>query len=232
MVRCLSGEWDFKFYEKPAELEKDFDSDKVVFDKLTVPSVWQFSGYLKPTYINSDYPFCFDPPRIPEEEELGIYKPAYNRPGHIDARGHYNSIGVYRKKFAIDDLNKTYTVAFLGVTPCLDLFLNGKYVGYSEGAHNTAEFLLDEYLKEGENELIAVVHRWSTGTYLEAQDMFRNTGIFRDVLLYQTAREHISDYCIQTIYHDEKYDLKVEVILSGATESGSVGGGRQSNDRV
>ena len=213
LVTCLSGEWDFRFYKDPSTLEDEFDSDKLMFDKITVPSVWQYTGYLDPMYVNSAYPFPFDPPHIPEGE-LGRYKNSYNRAGKIDARGQYNSVGVYRKKFFINDKNKTYTIAFLGATACLDLFINGAFVGYSEGAHNTAEFLLDEFLTEGENELIAVVRRFSTGSYLEAQDMFRNNGIFRDVLLYGTEKEHVGDYEIKTIYRGEnKYDMTVTVTI-------------------
>ena len=215
LVTCLSGEWDFRFYKDPKTLEEEFDTDKLPFDKISVPSVWQYTGYLDPMYVNIAYPFSFDPPRIPEDEEMGWYKKSYNRAEKIDARGQYNSVGVYRKKFFIGDKSKTYTIAFLGVAACLDLYVNGSFVGYSEGAHNTAEFLLDEFLTEGENELVAVVRRFSTGSYLEAQDMFRNNGIFRDVLLYGTEKEHIGDYEIKTEYCGEnKYDMTVTVSIS------------------
>ncbi len=215
LVTCLSGEWDFRFYKDPKTLEEEFDSDVLSFDKIAVPSVWQYTGYLDPMYINSSYPFSFDPPRIPEDEPLGRYKESFNRLRKIKTRDQYNSVGVYRKKFSVKDLSKTYAIAFLGVTPCLDLYLNGKFVGYSEGAHNTAEFLLDAFLKEGENELVAVVRRFSTGSYLEAQDMFRNCGIFRDVLLYTEEKEHIDDYEVRTKYKENgKYDLTVSVKVS------------------
>ena len=217
LVTCLSGDWDFRFYKDPKTLEDDFDSDKVAFDKITVPSVWQYTGYLDPMYINCNYPFAFDPPHIPEDEEMGRYKESYNNSVRYNAAGQYNSVGVYRKKFFIGDKKKTYTIAFLGVVACLDLYVNGKFVGYSEGAHNTAEFLLDEFLTEGENELVAVVRRFSTGSYLEAQDMFRSSGIFRDVLLYGTEKEHIEDYRIETSRRaDGKYDLSVSVCVANA----------------
>lgn len=220
LVTCLSGEWDFRFYKDPKTLEDAFDTENLVFDKIAVPSVWQYTGYLDPMYINSNYPFSFDPPRIPEDEELGKYKFSYNRAARIDARGQYNSIGVYRKKFFVPDKAKTYSIAFLGVTACLDLYVNGKFVGYSEGSHNTAEFLLDEFINEGENELVAVVRRFSTGTYLEAQDMFRNNGIFRDVLLYGTKKEHIDDYEIKTKKkEDGKYDLSILVSVKDPEKS-------------
>lgn len=95
----------------------------------------------------------------------------------------YNFVGVYRRFLTVDDPEKRFTLSFLGVASCLDLYVNGLFVGYSEGAHNTAEFDLSGKLHTGRNELLVVVHRWCNGTYLEDQDMFRNNGIFRDVLL-------------------------------------------------
>ena len=215
LVACLSGKWDFRFYKIPTDLEDEFDSDSLKFDEINVPSVWQYTGYAPPIYMNDFYPFPCIPPFIPKEKELGVYRIAPDRLKKIDGTGEYNSVGVYRKFFTVNDLSKTHVISFLGVISSLDLFVNGRYVGYSEGAHNTAEFLLDGFLVEGKNELIAVVHRWSNGTYLECQDMIRNNGIFRDVLLYETEKEHINDYEIETVYTDDgKYDLNIRVFLS------------------
>ena len=217
-VECLSGEWDFCFFKNPNHLGEVFDTEQADFDKITVPSVWQYTGYLAPLYLNCYQPFCFDPPQIPEDKQLGIYKLAFNRPFHrIDARGEYNSVGVYRKIFSVKDKNKRYIISFLGVAPCFDLYLNGQFIGYSEGSHNTAEFVLDDMVEEGENELLVVVRRFSTGTYLEAQDMFRNCGIFRDVLLYVTDKTHVLDYEIRTIYKDGTYSLYMEIIAENGS---------------
>ncbi|MBO4540145.1 MAG: hypothetical protein J5781_07680 [Clostridia bacterium] len=216
LVVCLSGEWDFCFFKDPKDLLQEFDTDKTAFDKVTVPSVWEYSGYLDPMYLTTYIPFRFNPPKIPKEREIGLFRLAWNNLQTHYARGQYNSVGVYRKKFFVTDLTKNYTISFLGVAACLDLFLNGKFVGYSEGSHNTAEFLLDEFLTEGENELVAVVHRFCNGTYLETQDMFRNSGIFRDVLLRVSDRKHLWDYEIKTPYRgDGKYDLYVTVFVDG-----------------
>lgn len=189
-VQCLNGSWDFRFYHKPSMLPGILDTDNMTFDTIDVPSCWQFRGYMNPFYVNTRYQFPYDPPRIPKEEPVGKtyssagsdlgMKPRWQKP-----ENEYNSVGVYRKKFTLPDNGKQRVISFLGVASCLDLYVNGCFVGYSEGSHNTAEFDLTAFLQSGENELVAVVHRWCTGTYLECQDMFRNNGIFRDVLLYE-----------------------------------------------
>ncbi len=187
-VMCLNGDWDFKFYPRPAELPDVLETDSVRFDTIDVPSCWQFRGYDHPFYVNIRYQFPYDPPVIPAEEKVGkvfswIGVDQALKMRRKDPGEQYNFVGVYRKKIDIEDTDKNYVISFLGVASCLDLYVNGSFVGYSEGAHNTAEFDLTEYLEKGENELVAVVHRWCNGTYLECQDMFRNNGIFRDVLL-------------------------------------------------
>lgn len=208
-VRCLSGEWDFLFIENPTDLADPFDTDAVMFDRVQVPSCWQFTGYAKPFYLNARYPFKADPPRIPtvkaEPYHLGV-----KLINPVDA---YNNIGVYRRFIDIPDDDKTRKLAFLGVCSCVDVFINGRFVGYSEGSHNTAEFNVDEFLTPGKNELVCVVRRWCNGTYLECQDMFRNNGIFRDVLLYETPKENIYDYEIVTEKTEKGYNLTVKVTV-------------------
>ena len=187
MVEVLSGEWDFAYYHKVSELPASFDTEKERFDKVSVPSCWQFTGYENPCYINARYEFKCDPPKFPTN----------------------CSVGVYRRFFKIEDTALNYTLSFLGVAGALDVFVNGRYVGYSEGSHNTSEFELNEFITEGENELVAVVHKFSNGTYLECQDMFRNNGIFRDVLLYKTGDDSIYDFEVKTEYDNSKYNLEI-----------------------
>lgn len=187
-VLCLNGEWDFKFYPIPAELPDVLDTEAVTFDKLDVPSCWQFRGYDRPFYVNLRYQFPLKPPVIPTTEKVGkVFTLAGMdqkiTPRWVQPENEYNFVGVYRRFIELPEGNKRCTISFLGIASCLDLYVNGAYVGYSEGAHNTAEFDLTSKLHAGTNELVAVVHRWCTGTYLEDQDMFRNNGIFRDVLL-------------------------------------------------
>lgn len=195
MVTVLSGEWDFKYYDTQEVMPASFDTDHVRFDKVPVPSTWQRTGYREPVYLNSRYEFHLFPPELPEEV----------------------SAGVYRKTFSIEDPSKNYILSFLGVISSLDLYVNGEFVGYSECAHNTAEFDLTRYLKKGENELVCVVYRWSTATYLECQDMFRENGIFRDVLLYTYDDAYINDFEVKTkLASGKDYILLVDAEISGA----------------
>ncbi|MBQ9227548.1 MAG: hypothetical protein IJ168_01850 [Eubacterium sp.] len=186
-VTVLSGEWDFAYYAHATELPAVLDTAQTPFNRVTVPSCWQFTGYEPPYYVNTRYQFKPAPPAIPED----------------------CAVGVYRRFFTAEKGKRHYTLAFLGVAGALDVYVNGQYVGYSEGSHNTAEFELDNCLSDGENELVAVVHKFSNGTYLECQDMFRNNGIFRDVLLYETGDNSIYDFELRTAYRDGKYDLTV-----------------------
>lgn len=211
-VQCLNGQWDFKFYPRPTELPTLLDTDQVAFDKIDVPSCWQFRGYDKPFYTNIRYQFPFKPPVIPTTEKVGRVfswmgcdqgiSLRYKDPGE-----EYNFVGVYRRFFQVEDPDGQYTVSFLGVASCLDLYLNGVFVGYSEGSHNTAEFDLTGRLVAGDNELVAVVHRWCNGTYLEDQDMFRNNGIFRDVLLRRDDPQDLLDIDAATKQTGDTYAL-------------------------
>ncbi len=211
-VVCLNGEWDFKFCPRPAEVPAVLDTEKTVFDRIDVPSCWQFRGYDKPFYTNIRYQFPFDPPKIPRLDKVGKVfswvgvdqkiSLRYKDPGE-----EYNFVGIYRKDIEIKDPEKNYVISFLGVASCMDLYVNGKFVGYSEGAHNTAEFDLTGLLNAGKNEMLVVVHRWCNGTYLEDQDMFRNNGIFRDVLLRISEPTDICEIDAQTVKTGNTYVL-------------------------
>ena len=221
-VVCLNGDWDFKFYPLPAELPDVLDTDAVKFDTIDVPACWQFRGYDIPFYINAKNQFRYDPPHIPTEEEVGPYFYVMG-PGESmvpiweNVKNVYNFVGVYRKKIPLSG-QKQRIISFLGVASCLDLYVNGQFVGYSEGAHNTAEFDLTEFLQEGENELVAVVHRWCNGTYLECQDMLRNNGIFRDVLLREMEDTDFWDIAFETQKTDKGYTAKISAELTGNAE--------------
>jgi len=188
MVAVLSGEWKFKYYGSRSLMPDVFDTDKEEMDAVAVPSVWQYTGYEKPYYLNSRYPFKPNPPYFPED----------------------CAVGVYAKRFSIGNADGNFNLAFLGVAGSLDVFVNGQYVGYSEGSHNTAEFEITSFLQQGENEVVAVVHKWCNGTYLECQDMFRNNGIFRDVLITRTGDNSIYDFEAKTTFNaDGTYILDV-----------------------
>lgn len=220
-VTCLNGEWDFRFYPKPAEMPAILNTDKTRFDKIDVPACWQFRGYDKPFYVNIRYQFPYKPPVIPTTEKVGKVfswmgvdqrlRPRWKDPGE-----QYNFAGVYRRFLNIDDPSKNYVIDFMGVASCMDLYLNGEFVGYSEGAHNIAGFDLSGRLKAGENEIVVVVRRWCTGTYLESQDMFRNNGIFRDVLLRVSEPTDLWDIDAKTNKTGDTYSLTLKAeTLSG-----------------
>ena len=209
-VACLSGTWDFKYYENPNDLPETVDTDILIFDKIDVPSCWQFRGYGKPAYINVRYPFRYDPPHIPELESVGGYFSIID--GFKKApQDEYNHIGLYRTWFDAKKDGNKYILSFLGVCSCLDVYVNGAFIGYAEGSHNTHEFDVTEFVGDGKNELLVLVHRWCNGTYLECQDMFRNNGIFRDVLLRKEGRYAVKDYDFTASYRGGKYDVKVAV---------------------
>ena len=202
-VQCLSGVWDFCFYPWPADLPQAFDTAAASFRPIEVPGCWQFQGYDKPFYVNTRYQFPFDPPHIPQDEpvgEVGFWGGIDTDPGWhtVRPKDQYNFVGVYRKRLTLQRVASRMILSFLGVASCLDLYCNGVFVGYSEGSHNVAEFDLAPLLQVGENELLVVVRRWCSGSYLECQDMFRNNGIFRDVLLYALDNTDLYDIRVDT----------------------------------
>ena len=214
-VVCLNGIWDFAYYDNPNDLPDNFDTDTIKFDKLDVPSCWQYNGYGNPMYLNARYPFRFQPPKIPTKEPVTRYFSFETKWIHAK-EGEYNHLGLYRTYINCASLNKRYILTFLGVCSSVEVYCNGEFVGYSEESHMMLEFDLSKYLHEGQNELVCIVHRWSTGTYLECQDMFRNNGIFRDVLL---KVEDLCDiYDIDFTYKKNKdglYTANIFVELSG-----------------
>lgn len=192
-VNVLSGEWNFKFYEKISRMPNIIDTENLAFDKISVPSVWQRTGYAKPAYINTRYEFKSDIPNVPEEMMAGVYV----------------------KKFTVSEAAANPIITFLGVCSSLTLYVNGEYVGYSEGSHNMAEFNLSKYIKQGENELLAIVTQWCNGSYLECQDMFRDKGIFRDVYITENPKEYIYDFTVKTRKTDDLYQLTTDIKVLG-----------------
>ena len=197
-VTLLSGEWQFKYYEKISRMPTHIDTEKLSFDTVQVPSTWQRTGYENPVYLNTRYEFDPHAPQVPQEM----------------------SCGVYRKTFAVKDSTAHATLTFLGVCSSLTLYVNGQYVGYSEGSHNPAEFSLDNVMQPGENELLAIVTKWSNGTYLECQDMFRENGIFRDVYLTETGDCAFWDVEIKPEPSENGWHLYVNGTLQGERFSG------------
>ena len=168
----LNGTWNFKFYDCDFE-EKYIEKE---WEQIDVPSCWQMRGYESPNYTNVAYPYPFEPPYVPSK----------------------NPMGVYRRKFEIEDITRSIYIVFEGVSSCLELFINDRYVGYTQGSHLQAEFDITDYVVEGTNTIVAKVRKWCSGSYLEDQDSFRFNGIFRDVYLLSRPKGHIKDIKITT----------------------------------
>ncbi|MCL2445391.1 MAG: hypothetical protein FWD06_01300 [Oscillospiraceae bacterium] len=202
LVKVLSGKWGFAYYADCRDLPRELDTTTVQFSDITVPSTWQRTagGQVEPpVYLNTRYEFENPPPELPEAVPCGLY----------------------RKIFKLEDIaNQTYLLSFLGAAGSLDVYCNGYHVGYSEGAHNTAEFDLTPVVRQGGNELICVVHKWSTGTFLECQDMFRENGIFRDVLLYTLPKVFLNDIWLRPRKLAEGYRLGVVIEVHGEQQTG------------
>ncbi|MBQ7095392.1 MAG: DUF4981 domain-containing protein [Clostridia bacterium] len=174
----LNGAWDFKYYKSVRDLREApwEESDSAQYDKLDVPSCWQMKGYDQIQYTNVSYPFPFDPPYVPIDNPCGVYK----RDFEVEAKG-----------------MRTY-INFEGVDSCFYLYVNGKFVGYTQVSHMTHEFDLTEFVHEGTNKLVVIVLKWCDGSYLEDQDKFRFSGIFRDVYLLYRPENRIRDFFVHT----------------------------------
>lgn len=191
IVTVLSGQWNFKFYKSISDVPDKLDTIKTKFDTVTIPCDWQRTGYQEPVYLNCPYEIKTIAPSIPEDMPVGIY----------------------RKTIEIEKLCAKHIISFLGVSNNLSLYVNGKFVGYSEGSHNTAEFDITALLTEGTNEIVVVMFKWCNGTFLECQDMFRENGIFRDVLLYNYPESYIYDFEAVTEKAASGYNLTVKTVL-------------------
>lgn len=214
-VTVLNGEWDFAYFRNIYEVPKsEIDFDRYSFSKVQVPSMWQYTGYEEPFYVNQRYEFPCDPPNIPEE--IPLESPNKMRLDTDEQVTLYNSIGIYRKKIDIQKKDKKRIITFLGVVSCMEIYVNGKYVGYSEGSHNTAEFDVTDILQKGENEIVVLVYKWCNGSYLEAQDMFRSNGIFRDVYITEFEDVYVWDmHVITSKVGDRAYRMQAKAKIEG-----------------
>ncbi|WP_100404858.1 glycoside hydrolase family 2 TIM barrel-domain containing protein [Bacillus solitudinis] len=195
--KCLNGSWYFSFVENPQIRNLDFyksDFNYQSWDKITVPAHWQLQGIDYPHYTNLRYPW---------EGKEDIQPPF--------APTQYNPVGQYIRSFSIDDAWKDQPVyiSFQGVESAFYLWINGELVGYSEDSFTPAEFDITPYLVEGENKLAVEVYRWCDASWLEDQDFWRMSGIFRDVYLYSTPHVHITDFSVVTELDDYYQDAEL-----------------------
>lgn len=192
----LNGKWKFNWVNKPDDRPQDFYKltyDVSAWKEINVPSNWQFEGYDIPIYLNSDYLFKMNPPFIEHS---------------------WNPVGSYRKEFEVpaDWKERQTFLVFDGVESAMYLWVNGEFVGYSEDSRLPAEFNITKFLREGKNTIAAEVYRFSDGSYLEAQDMWRLSGIFRNVYLMSTPQSHIRDFEIQTVLDENYNNAELKVI--------------------
>ena len=193
----LCGDWDFKFYPSFAELSEEALLSCTDFGKITVPSSWQNDlgkGYDTPNYLNVRYPIPVDPPHVPENNPCGLYR---------------REVFIHK-----DMLKKQIYINFEGVDSCFYLYINDKFAGYSQVSHMTSEIDITSLLCEGVNTIKVVVLKWCDGTYLECQDKFRNSGIFREVFLLLRDQVHITDVYNKISVDEDLANAKINAEIS------------------
>ena len=212
-MQLLNGTWKFQYFNSIYDVQEPFfekDDDTENFDEIQVPSVWQMAGYDTHQYTNIRYPFPFDPPYVPQDIPCGAYAHTF----------------VYHK----DENAPKAFLNFEGVDSCFYVWINGSYVGYSQVSHMTSEFDITDLLQDGENSIAVLVMKWCDGSYLEDQDKFRMSGIFRDVYILKRPEQAISDYHVKTkiedmlakVELDMKFYSPAEVKISIKDKNGAV----------
>jgi len=188
--KSLNGMWKFRYFEQVKDVNCEFYKEGFCtddWDDIIVPSNWKMNGYEKPNYTNVNYPYPCDPPYVPNENPAGIY---------------IKNIVIYPVE------GKKYYINFEGVNSCFFLWVNGKYTGYSQVSHMTSEFDITQSVKHGINTVAVMVLKWCDGSYLEDQDMWRLSGIFRDVYILEMDQVHISDIFVKTQF-DNGFDRAI-----------------------
>ena len=193
-MQLLNGTWKFQYFNSIYDIqdsffEKNYDTEN--FDEIQVPSVWQMAGYDTHQYTNIRYPFPFDPPYVPQDIPGGAY--------------------VHNFEYSRDEKASKAFLNFEGVDSCFYVWINGSYIGYSQVSHMTSEFDVTDVLQDGTNTVAVLVMKWCDGSYLEDQDKFRMSGIFRDVYILKRPKQAISDYHIKTRIEDMLAKVEIEM---------------------
>lgn len=193
-MQLLNGTWKFQYFNSIYDIqdfffEKNYDTEN--FDEIQVPSVWQMAGYDTHQYTNIRYPFPFDPPYVPQDIPCGAY--------------------VHTFEYSRDEKAPESFLNFEGVDSCFYVWINGSYIGYSQVSHMTSEFDVTDVLQDGTNTVAVLVMKWCDGSYLEDQDKFRMSGIFRDVYILKRPKQAISDYHIKTRIEDMLAKVEIEM---------------------
>ena len=196
--QLLNGNWKFKYCESIYDFEEFFYEegfDASAWDTIPVPSVWQNHGYDRHQYTNIRFPFPADPPYVPYDNPCGAYLHTFTyKPNEAAPKVYLN---------------------FEGVDSCFYVWLNGQWVGYSEVSHSSSEFDVSECIREGENILAVMVLKWCDGSYLEDQDKFRTSGIFRDVYLLKRPENCVRDYFVTTELAENEASIRIRFAYNG-----------------
>ena len=193
-MQLLNGTWKFQYFNSIYDIQDSFfekNHDTENFDEIQVPSVWQMAGYDTHQYTNIRYPFPFDPPYVPQDIPCGAY--------------------VQNFEYSRDEKASKAFLNFEGVDSCFYVWINGSYIGYSQVSHMTSEFDVTDVLQDGTNTVAVLVMKWCDGSYLEDQDKFRMSGIFRDVYILKRPKQAISDYHIKTRIEDMLAKVEIEM---------------------
>ena len=212
---CLDGKWKFAFCNNPSEIPVGYEkegADLSSFGEIKVPSEWQIEGFDTPIYTNYIYPYALEQTNL------------LNVP-HIKEK--LNTVGCYATTFNVKKTDDRVFIHFGGINSCADIYVNGKFVGYSEDTFDFQEYEITDLVREGENKLAATVYRYCTGSYLEDQDMWRLSGIFRSVYLIYKPRTQIADFsCLCRLNQDftaAEFETKVKLSCVGKKlENGKV----------
>ncbi|QDT67504.1 Beta-galactosidase [Planctomycetes bacterium MalM25] len=207
-VRSLNGGWEFRWSPDPQSRPEGFEQpgyDSSAWPRVAVPGTWQTQGHGTPIYRNKGYVFKVDPPRVTGEPD-----PAYT------AHAMRNPVGSYRTRFTVPEewSGQRIYLHFAGVKSAMTLWVNGKEVGYSQGSRCQAEFDVTRLVHPGENQLACEVLRWCDGSYLEDQDMWRLSGIYRDVYLYTKPTTHLWDVGVEAELDDACRNASVRLRAS------------------
>jgi len=220
--QSLNGKWKFHWVKHPDERPVDFykvDYNVTGWDEIPVPANVEIEGYGTPIYCNQPYPFKKDPPRVMGEP-----------PKHFTCYRERNPVSSYRRTFRVPAAwkGRRLFLTFEGVSSAFYLWINGKKVGYSQGSRTPAEFDITAFIKTGDNVLAAEVYRYSDGSYLECQDFWRLSGIFRDVYLWSAPQVHIRDFEVKTAL-DARY---CDAVLTVKTSVRNYGQARAAGHSV
>ena len=199
-IKMLNGDWHFKYYDAINAVTDGFYREECAYeswDTIPVPSNWQMHGdYDKPNYTNIDYPIPLDPPFVPNE----------------------NPVGIYCRDFYIEEIKENIRLVFEGVDSCFYVWVNGEWIGYSQVSHMTSEFDISGRIHRGRNKIAVMVLKWCDGTYMEDQDKWRLSGIFRDVYLISQSENHIEDFFVETEVQPDTCEVNISCHIENSSK--------------